>query len=266
MGLKTHSKIALVVRQEADGLRSYAHIGTGNYHVKTARLYTDVGLFTCDPVLTSDVSHLFHYLTGHSRKDDFQKLLAAPTNMRSRFLALIQAEIEHARAGRPARIVAKMNQLEDPQMCEALCAASQAGVEIDLIIRGFSCLCPGVKGVSERIRIISVIGRFLEHSRVFHFAAGQMDPMDGEFYIGSADWMQRNLSGRVEAAAPVTIRPLRERLWELLTILRDDHRQAWDMQPDGSYRQRTPNLTATGSAADGTHVTLMNLTRTRDQV
>jgi polyphosphate kinase len=266
MGLKTHSKVAMVVRQEAEGLRSYAHIGTGNYHVKTARLYTDLGLFTCDPILTSDVTHLFHYLTGHSRKNDFQKLLVAPTNMRKRFLELIYDEIEHAKAGRPARIVAKMNQLEDSQMCEALCAASQAGVKVDLIVRGFSCLRPGIKGITDHIGIISVIGRFLEHSRVYYFASGQADPLDGEFYIGSADWMQRNLSGRVEAATPVVPRPLRQRLWELLSILQEDHRQAWDMLPDGNYRQRTPPTGIDGPAHDGTHLTLMNLTRSRDSV
>ncbi|MEI8022203.1 MAG: polyphosphate kinase 1, partial [Schlesneria sp.] len=266
MGLKTHSKVAMVVRQEADGLRTYAHIGTGNYHVKTARLYTDLGLFTCDPILTSDVTHLFHYLTGHSRKKDFQKLLVAPTNMRARFLELISNEIEHAKAGRPARIIAKMNQLEDSQMCEALCAASQAGVEVNLIVRGFSCLRPGIKGITDHIRIISVIGRFLEHSRVYYFASGQVDPLDGEFFIGSADWMQRNLSGRVEAAAPVLSRPLRQRLWELLSILQQDHRQAWDLLPDGNYQQRTPPTGMDGPARDGTHLTLMNLTRSRDPV
>ena len=266
MGLKTHSKVAMVVRQEADGLRSYAHIGTGNYHVKTARLYTDLGLFTCDPILTSDVTHLFHYLTGHSRKNDFQKLLVAPTNMRKRFLELIYDEIGHAKAGRSARIVAKMNQLEDSQICEALCAASQAGVKIDLIVRGFSCLRPGIKGITEHISVISVIGRFLEHSRVYYFASGQADPLDGEFYIGSADFMQRNLSGRVEAITPVVPRRLRQRLWELLSILQEDHRQAWDMLPDGNYRQRTPPTGIDGPAADGTHVTMMKLTRSRESV
>ena len=264
MGLKTHSKIALVVRQEADGLRSYAHIGTGNYHVKTARLYTDLGLFTCDPDLTGEVSHLFHYLTGLSRKDDFRKLLVAPTTMRRRFLELIQNEVELARSGQPAKIIAKMNQLEDPEMCEALCAASQAGVSVDLMIRGFSCLRPGVPGITDRIRIISIIGRFLEHSRVYYFGAGQSDPIDGTFYIGSADWMTRNLSGRVEAATPVTPRHLRQQLWEFLSILREDERQAWEMLPSGHYKQLKPLVGAHGAALDGTHVTLMNLTRSRD--
>jgi polyphosphate kinase len=265
VGLKTHTKIALVVRQEPDGLRCYAHVGTGNYHVKTARLYTDVGLFTSEPELTGEVVHLFHYLTGHSRKRDYRKLLVAPMNMRGRFLELIGREAENARAGRPSRIVAKMNQLEDPEMCQALCEASAAGVPIDLIVRGFSTLRAGVPGVSDNIRILSVIGRFLEHSRIYHFANGSDDPLDGDFFIGSADWMNRNLSQRVEAIAPVEPRHLRERLWEILAIGLADCRQAWEMQPDGTYRQRRPAEGATGPAAEGTHVTMMNLTRRRER-
>lgn len=265
VGLKTHTKIALVVRQEPDGLRSYAHIGTGNYHVKTARIYTDVGLFTSEPELTSEVVHLFHYLTGHSRKRDYRKLLVAPMNMRARFLELIGREAENARSGRPSRIVAKMNQLEDPEICEALCEASRAGVPTDLIVRGFSTLRAGVPGISDNIRIISVIGRFLEHSRLYHFANGLEDPLEGDFFIGSADWMNRNLSQRVEAIAPVEPRHLRERLWEILAVSLADHRQAWDMQPDGGYRQRHPQEGATGPEAEGTHVTLMNLTRRRER-
>jgi polyphosphate kinase len=265
VGLKTHTKIALVVRQEPDGLRCYAHIGTGNYHVKTARLYTDVGLFTSEPELTGEVVHLFHYLTGHSRKRDYCKLLVAPMNMRSRFLELIGREAANARDGRPARIIAKMNQLEDPEICAALCEASRAGVPIDLIVRGFATLRAGVPGVSENIRILSIIGRFLEHSRIYHFANGSEDPLEGDFLIGSADWMNRNLSQRVEAIAPVEPRHLRERLWEILSIGLADHRQAWEMQPDGTYVQRRPPEGATGPAAEGTHVTLMNLTRRRER-
>jgi polyphosphate kinase len=263
IGLKTHSKLALVVRQEPDGLRCYAHIGTGNYHVKTARIYADVGLFTCDPVLTTDVSYLFHFLTGHSRKDEFSKLLVAPMNMRRRFLELIEREIAHAAAGRPARIVAKMNQLEDPAMCEALCAASAAGVDIDLILRGFSCLRPGVTGLTDRLRIVSVIGRFLEHSRIYHFANGSTDPLDGDYFIGSADWMHRNLSERVEAIVPVEQRALKERLWEILNIALHDQRFAWDALSDGTYRQRTPSDDASDAEREGTHKTLMDLTRRR---
>ncbi|MBV9124233.1 MAG: polyphosphate kinase 1, partial [Planctomycetes bacterium] len=189
VGLKTHCKTILVIRQDDDGLRCYAHIGTGNYHVKTARIYTDLGLFTCDPGLIADVVDLFHYLTGRSRKTDYRRLLVAPVNMRERFLAMIEREVEHQRAGRPARIIGKMNQLEDRATIEALLRASQAGVEIDLIIRGFCTLAPGIPGVSDRIRVSSVIGRFLEHSRIYYFQNGAEDPIQGEFYIGSADWM-----------------------------------------------------------------------------
>ncbi len=259
LGLKTHSKTALVVRMDDDGLRCYAHIGTGNYHVKTARLYTDLGLFTCDAELTGDVINLFHSLTGRSLKRDYAKLLVAPVNMRDRFLAMIQREIDHFQAGRPARILAKMNQLEDRQVCEALIRASQAGVEIELLIRGLCVLAAGVPGVTEHIRISSVIGRFLEHSRIFYFQNGMEDPLDGSFYIGSADWMERNLSGRVEAVTPVESRPLRDRLWRILQIMRLDHRQAWDMRPDGSYVQRVPPAEAgDGPEVLGTQQTLMN--------
>ena len=267
LGLKTHSKVALVVRLDDDGLRCYAHIGTGNYHVKTARLYTDLGLFTCDTELTSDVINLFHSLTGRSLKRDYAKLLVAPVNMRERFLAMIQREIDHHQAGRPARILAKMNQLEDRQICEALIRASQAGVDIELIVRGLCVLPPGVPGVTEHIRISSVIGRFLEHSRIFYFQNGMEDPLDGSFFIGSADWMERNLSGRVEAVTPLESRPLRDRLWDILQTMRRDHRQAWDMQPDGSYVQRTPPAEPIdGPEALGTHQTLMNVVLHRGEV
>lgn len=261
VGLKTHCKIALVVRQDDDGLRCYAHIATGNYHVRTARLYTDLGLFTCDPVLTFDVVNLFHYLTGRSLKRDYAKLLVAPVNMRSRFLAMIDREIEHHQAGRPAHIIGKMNQLEDRAICEALLRASRAGVDIDLIVRGFCVLRPGVPCISDHIRIISVIGRFLEHSRIFYFRNGAEDPLNGDFFIGSADWMERNLSDRVEAVTPVEAPRLRERLWRILQIMLRDRRQAWDMQPDGSYVQRTPPAgdTSTSPETIGTHATLMNL-------
>lgn len=263
LGLKTHTKIALVVRQESDGLRCYAHIGTGNYHVKTARVYTDVGMFTCDPVLTTDVVNLFHALTGRSREPVFQKLLVAPANMRQRFLELIRREIENHQAGLPAMIITKVNQLEDPEMCQALVEASQAGVRIELIIRGFCCLRPGVPGVTENITIRSVIGRFLEHSRIFYFAAGSEHPLDGEFYIGSADWMQRNLSNRVEAVCPVEGRALKERLWEILDVTMRDRRQAWMMQPDGSYIQSIPTEQDDEVAQQGTHRTMMLLTQQR---
>ncbi len=263
VGLKTHTKIALVVRQEATGLKCYAHIGTGNYHVKTARLYTDLGLLTDDRAITGDVVNLFHFLTGRSRKPTFQKLLVAPMAMRDRFLKMIDREIEHRKAGRKAHILAKMNQLEDSQICQALVAASQAGVPVELIIRGFSCLRPGVPGLTETLTVRSVIGRFLEHSRIYYFANGQDNPLEGEFYIGSADWMQRNLSARVEAIVPIEVKPHRERLWEIIEFLRQDSRQAWTMQTDGCYVQMTPPAGAAGPAQLGTHQAMMDLTRRR---
>src|SRR4029077_3625431 len=194
-GLKTHSKIPLVVRKDDNGVRCYAHIATGNYHTRTARLYEDVGLLTADPVITSDVVSLFHYLTGRSRTPSFSELLVAPLHMRARFVELLEAEIANQEAGRPARIVCKMNQLEDPEMCALLSRASGAGVPVDLIVRGLCTLAPGVPGVTDNLRIRSIIGRFLEHSRIFHFAAGSEDPLDGEFLIGSGGWGAPNTSG-----------------------------------------------------------------------
>jgi polyphosphate kinase len=262
LGLKTHSKTTLVVRNEADGIRCYAHIGTGNYHVKTARLYTDFGLLTCDPVLTADVVELFHALTGGSKRRPYAKLLVAPVNMRERFLALIEREIAHSQAGRPARIIAKMNQLEDRFICRALVRASQAGVSIDLIIRGFCVLPPGVPEVTERVRILSVIGRFLEHSRIYYFQNGETDPLAGEYFIGSADWMERNLSRRVEAITPIEARPLRERLWQTLQVMMQDHRQAWDMHSNGDYVQRVvpADTSVDGAVRVGTQEALMAMT------
>jgi polyphosphate kinase len=240
VGLKTHSKACLVVRQDSDGIRCYAHLGTGNYNAGTARLYTDLGLLTCDPRITHDVVELFHYLTGRSLKRDYHKLLVAPMNMQSRFLEMIEREIEHQKAGRPARIIAKMNALEERKICRALYRASEAGVSIDLIVRGFCTLRPGVPGMSENIRVTSIIGRFLEHSRIFYFRNGAPREVDGEFYIGSADWMYRNLLARVEATVPIERQSLRERCWHILQVMLSDQRQAWEMRSDGVYLQRTP--------------------------
>jgi polyphosphate kinase len=258
VGLKTHSKVALVVRQEGSGIRSYVHIGTGNYNPKTARLYEDLGLFTCDPAITEDTVNLFNYMTGRSRQRDYRKLLVAPTTMKKRFIELVEREALLGTPQRPGRIIAKMNQLEDRAVTDALYRASQAGVRVDLVVRGFCCIRPGVPGLSENIRVTSVIGRFLEHSRIFWFSAGREDPLDGDFLIGSADWMYRNLNTRVEAAAPVEARPLRQRLWGILQAELDDRRQAWEMQPDGSYRQRDPaGLVGDDPRAIGTHQRLM---------
>ncbi len=264
-GLKTHSKVALVVRNEDGVIRSYAHIGTGNYHTRTAKLYEDVGLLTADPVITGDVVSLFHYLTGRSRTPSFSELLVAPLHMRARFVELLEAEIANHEAGRPARIVCKMNQLEDPEMCALLSRASGAGVPIDLIVRGLCCLAPGVPGLTENLRIRSVIGRFLEHSRIFHFAGGSEDPLEGTFLIGSADWMTRNLSERVEAAVPITRPRLRARLWEILEICLADRRNAWELQSDGTYIQLQPDAYE-AAGQEGTHGMLMRLATERNRL
>ena len=236
-GLKTHTKTALVVRKEGDGIRRYAHIGSGNYNSKTARLYTDIGLLTCSPSLGADLSDLFNALTGFSRQRLYRKLIMAPGNMRARFIEMIGREAKHASEGRGGRIIAKMNALVDTEMIEALYRASQAGVEIDLIVRGICCLRPGVAEVSDRIRVISIVGRFLEHSRVFYFGNGGEE----EYYFGSADWMPRNFDRRVEAVTPVEDVSMHPRLRSLLETCLEDNRQAWDLQPDGSYVQRHPN-------------------------
>ncbi len=235
VGYKTHTKIALVVRQEAGAIRSYAHIGTGNYNSKTARLYEDIGLLTCDPAITEDLIGLFNYMTGRSRQTEYRKLLIAPVAMKRRFIECIDREADLARGGQVGRIIVKMNQLEDRTVTDALYRAAAAGVSIDLIVRGFCCLRPGVAGLSENIRVCSTIGRFLEHSRVFWFGCGHADPLDGEFYIGSADWMYRNLNTRVECAAPIELRAHRERLWGILQYHLTDRRQRWVMNPRGEY-------------------------------
>ena len=235
-GLKTHAKVALVVRREADGIRRYVHIGTGNYNTKTARTYTDFGLFTASPSIGADLSDLFNSLTGFSRQRVYRKLLVAPGNMRDRFLELISNETNAAREGKSAQIIAKMNALVDPGIIAALYEASQAGVDIDLIVRGICCLRPGVPGVSERIRVISIVGRFLEHSRLFYFRNSAED----RYFTGSADWMPRNLDRRVEAVTPVEDRALHPRLRALLDTCLSDNRQAWELCADGSYVQRTP--------------------------
>jgi polyphosphate kinase len=235
-GLKTHAKVALVVRKEPDGIRRYVHIGTGNYNPRTARLYTDVGLLTCNEAIGADVSDLFNTLTGFSRQRVYRKLLIAPAGMRQRFLQLVERETEHARAGRPARIIAKMNSIVDAETIEALYRASEAGVEIDLIVRGICCLRPQVAGLSDRIRVISIIGRFLEHSRIWYFA----NDSHAEFYIGSADWMPRNFDRRVECVVPVENPQLHPRLMSLLETCLNDNRQAWELSPEGGYAQRRP--------------------------
>ncbi len=235
-GLKTHAKVMLVVRREGDTMRRYLHLGTGNYHPRTARLYTDFGLFTADPELGADLTDLFNVLTGFAAPQNYRRLITAPRGMRERFLAMIRREAEHARAGAPARIIAKMNALVDPLLIQALYEASQAGVTVDLIVRGICCLRPGIPGVSDRIRVISIIGRFLEHSRAFYFLNGGAE----EVYIGSADWMPRNLDRRIEAVTPILDPAHRTALRDLLILMWQDNRQAWDLAADGRYTQRQP--------------------------
>ena len=233
VGLKTHCKLAMLVRRDEDGVtRRYCHLGTGNYNPDTARFYTDLSLLTSDAQITERVHMVFNYLTAHAEIDDYRPLLVAPLTMAESFLGLIRRESEHAQAGRPAHIVAKMNALLEPSVIEALYAASQAGVEIDLIVRGLSILRPGVKGLSERIRVRSIVGRFLEHSRIFHFANGGND----EIYLGSADWMPRNLFERCEVAFPVRDPAALARIHdEILPAYLADNVKARLQQPDGSY-------------------------------
>lgn len=235
VGLKTHAKVALVIREEDDGPVAYCHIGTGNYHVKTAGMYTDLGLLTRDPSLGRDVINLFHFLTGISPHQDYEKLLVAPVDMRSSFYELIDQEIHAQRTHGNGRIIAKMNALDDLGVIQKLYEASREGVSIDLIIRGHTRLRPGVTNISENIRVISIIGRFLEHDRIFYFANNQPH----RIFIGSADWRNRNLSERVEAVVPITQQHLEERILHILDLALTDNRLAWDLNSDGSYIQRS---------------------------
>ncbi|MDX1980091.1 MAG: polyphosphate kinase 1 [Bryobacteraceae bacterium] len=232
VGLKIHGKVALVVRREGDVIRRYVHLSTGNYNAVTAHLYTDLGFFTADPEIGADATDLFNYLTGYSAKSDYHKLLVAPINLRKKLEALIQREVDHARAGRDARIIIKVNSLADPRIIRRLYNASQAGVQIELLVRGICCLRPGLPGVSDNIRVRSIVGRFLEHSRIFYFLNGGEE----EVYLGSADIMSRNIDRRVEVLFPVQkaamVRLLRDRV---LAVYLSDNNKARIMQPDGTY-------------------------------
>lgn len=239
VGLKTHTKVVLVVRQEKAGISRYVHIGTGNYNPKTAKLYTDLGLLSCREDLGADLTDLFNYLTGFSKQKSYRKILVAPVTLRDRIEGLIRREIEHCQNGLTGRIIAKMNSLTDPRIIKTLYEASQAGVQIDLIVRGMCCLRPGLKGVSDNIRVISLIGRYLEHSRIFCFHNKGQE----QVFIGSADWMRRNLDRRVEAVTPIEDPEIAQELKDILDIFLTDNRQAWELQPDGSYVQRRPKKT-----------------------
>ena len=233
VGYKTHAKMSLVVRREGRALRHYVHLGTGNYHPRTSRLYTDYGLFTCDPALTSDVQRVFLQLTSLGVIGRFEHLLESPFTLHEGLLAKIDREAAHARAGRPARIVIKLNSLVEPRTIQALYAASQAGVEVDVVVRGMCALRPGVPGVSERIRVRSVVGRFLEHTRVFYFHNGD----EPEVYCGSADWAERNFFRRVEVCFPILDGALRARVIDELMLYLADNQQAWVLQTDGSHQR-----------------------------
>ncbi|MEE4360201.1 MAG: polyphosphate kinase 1 [Pseudomonadales bacterium] len=238
VGHKTHAKMVLVVRREGRTLRRYVHLGTGNYHARTARLYTDYGLFTCDAAIGEDIQKMFQQLTAMGRVAKLKKVVQSPFALHRHMLDLIAAEVAHARAGRPARIIAKMNALVEPQSIQALYAASQAGVTIDLIVRGVCSLRPGVPGVSETIQVRSIIGRFLEHTRIFYFENGDDEEL---LYLSSADWMERNFFRRVETCFPIEDRRIRQRIIDesLLNYLADNS-QAWLLQSDGSYKRATP--------------------------
>jgi polyphosphate kinase len=234
VGLKTHSKCVLVAREEADGIRRYLHVGTGNYNSSTARLYEDFGMLSCDPALGADLTQLFNHLTGYSREVTYHKLVVAPRGMRARFVDLIRNETAHGPAG---RITLKLNSLVDPEMIELLYEASAAGVQVDLVVRGICCLRAGVPGLSENIRVRSIVGRYLEHSRVFHFAngAGRGQPL---YLIGSADLMPRNLDRRVEVLAPVETPAHQRRLQEVLDVCLHPEASCWVLEPSGSWARR----------------------------
>jgi polyphosphate kinase len=232
IGLKTHCKVTLVVRNEADGLRQYVHVATGNYNPVTSGFYTDVGILTADEEIGADATDLFNYLTGFSRQKEYRRLMVAPVQLRESFLALITRETAHARAGRPARIIVKLNRLVDMSIIRALYEASQAGVPIDLIVRGICMLKPGVPGLSETINVRSIVGRFLEHSRIYYFANGGED----DVYIGSADWMPRNFDRRIEVVAPIKDPQIKKHLVdEVLNIYLRDNVKARQLLSDGRY-------------------------------
>lgn len=241
LNLKIHSKIMLVIRENAQlELETYCHIGTGNYHSQTAKLYTDLSFFTSQEEITSEVQEVFNYLTGYSQKHNFNNILVAPFNMRERFLEMIQQETELAKQGKHARIIAKMNSLEDKTIIQSLYQASNAGVQIDLIVRGFCCLKAKQKEFSKNIRVHSLLGRFLEHTRIYYFSQGESSPEKGLFYLGSADWMYRNLSNRVEVITPIKEQDLRLKLWDILQTSLRDNQLRWELQADETYEKVVP--------------------------
>ena len=246
LGFKTHTKIALVVRKEKGKLRNYFHIGTGNYNSNTSRFYTDIGLLSTDPDISSDLIELFNYLSGFSKQKTYQKLLVSPTSLRKKFIFLINREIENAKRGEKGEIIAKMNSLVDPEIIQLLYLASQTGVKIHLIIRGICCLYPQRKNLSENIKVTSIIGNFLEHSRIFWFHNNN----NSEVFIGSADWMRRNLDRRIEAVTPIEDIKLKSQLYNLLQIYIDDNYYSWVMNKDGVYEKKKDDSNLNRSQID----------------
>ncbi|HEX3622238.1 MAG TPA: RNA degradosome polyphosphate kinase, partial [Acidimicrobiales bacterium] len=249
VNLKTHAKLCLIVRKEADGIRRYAHVATGNYNAATARVFTDLGLVTTRPAIIDDVANVFNYLTGYASALDYATLIVAPVALRRRIHELLEREADHARAGRHGRVIFKLNGLTDPDIIQALYGASQAGVRIDLIVRGICCLRPGVPGLSDNIRVRSIVGRFLEHSRILAFGARDRR----RYFIGSADLMPRNLDRRVEAMTPVDDPDLQARLQEILDVNLADDTLAWTLHGDGSWA-KVPS-----DAGVNTHLRLQEL-------
>lgn len=260
VGLKTHSKMALILRKEKAGIKPYVHIGTGNYNAVTSQFYTDLSFFTANKKIASEVIELFNTLTSIHTNKKITHLLLAPVNMRKTFLSLIKKEIAHKKANRPAQIIAKMNSLEDVEIIEHLYKASNAGVKVTLIVRGFCCLRPGVPGLSENIKVYSIVGRFLEHSRIYYFQNGKKDETEGEYLLGSADWMYRNLNNRFEVITPIDSHKLKKKLHQILRINLEDVSTCWELKKNGMYTQRKSRLAHGKALATATHTRLMSET------
>ncbi len=260
VGLKTHAKVILVVRQELEAIKCYAHLGTGNYNGTTARYYTDFGLFTSNQEICQDLVELFHYLTGRSLKTNYSRLLVAPSGLKDTLFKMIEREIRNHEQGLPAHIVIKINGLEDTMMCRALQHAARKGVAVDLLVRGICCVRPIVEGDRIAPRVLSIVSRFLEHSRVFYFRNGAQSALDGEMFISSADLMYRNLHRRVEIAVPLLDPTVKEKCWETLQVMMNDEVTAWQLQPDGTYILRNPQM---AGSRHGSQELLMRIYRER---